>query len=114
MINPESKNYSINSLSLEYMGDELLSKDDILGKGRNKKNMKDISIEQMSIYSLQNVEALFLLEKILKKKLSELLLLDYYKDIELPVVLVLENMEYNGTYVDMDILSEMSTKPVKL
>ena len=38
LINPESKNYSIDSLSIEYIGDELLSKDDILGKGRDKKN----------------------------------------------------------------------------
>ena len=113
LINPESKNYSIDSLSLEYIGDELFSKDDILGKGRNKKTIDDISLQQISNYSLQNVEALFQLEKILKRKLSNLCLMDYYQDIELPMVIVLEFMEFNGTYVDVDILSDMSKKMIK-
>ena len=90
LINPESKNYSIDSLSLEYIGDELLSKDDILGKGRDKKTINDISLQQISNYSLHNVEALFQLEKNFKKKLTDLTLMDYYEKIELPIVTVLE------------------------
>ena len=114
LINPESKNYSIDSLSIEYIGDELLSKDDILGKGRDKKTINDISLQQISNYSLHNVEALFQLEKILKKKLTDLNLMDYYEEIELPMVTVLEVMELNGTYVDIDILSDMSKKNDKV
>ena len=36
--------------------------------------------------------------------------MDYYEEIELPIVTVLEIMELNVTYVDIEILSDMSKK----
>ena len=70
LINPESKNYSIDSLSIEYINMNYSQKMIFLAKGRDKKTIDDISFLNKSNYSLHNVEALFQLEKNFKKRSS--------------------------------------------
>ena len=81
-----------------------------LGETFSKHFMDSSFSQRYELTRIDIKELNFLFRDVIPKKLSELSLLDYYRDIELPMVFVLANMEYNGTYVDMGILSDMSNK----
>ncbi len=108
LINPELKNYDLSYLSIEYLKKDLSIESDITGKGRNKIALEKVSLDLIAKYSIENSEAKFYLMPILKKQLEELKLLTYYSKIEVPLVLVLVEMELNGTYVDSKLLNQMS------
>ena len=110
LINPELKNNNIYYLNLTYLGKEILVLEDLTGKGRNKINVESIPLDKIFYYSVQNIDACFKLKMFLKNKLKELNLLKYYKEIELPMIPVLHDMEYNGTYIDAELLFKMSNK----
>jgi len=67
---------------------------------KNGFNKKDIALKARFIYDINN-EYITRLEK--ENMLS------LYQDIELPLITVLANMEYNGVKVDATILNNMST-----
>lgn len=73
---------------------------------------KKISIpspeESFSIYSCERADMLLRSKDSLLKRLSDLELLGLFKDVEMPLVPVLADMEMNGVKVDVDYLRGMS------
>mgnify|MGYP001185290274 CR=1 FL=1 len=108
LINPELKNYDLNHLCLEYLNVELLSSNSLIGKGRNKITLDKVSIDTIAQYSIEYSDNNFKLMSSLIKKLKKLKLFSYYEEIEIPLLLVLVNMESNGVYIDSNFLKDMS------
>ena len=59
--------------------------------------MSEVSLEVAAYYAIEDADVVFQLTNILKNKLKESSLFDFYKTIEMPLVPVLMDMEYNGT-----------------
>lgn len=110
LINPSARSNSLDSLSLEYLNYEMISIEDLVGKGRNKIKINEVELDHILNYACENADIIFQLEKIVKKKLLESDLHDYYMKIEVPLINVLLNMEYQGTYVNAKLLKSMSEK----
>lgn len=110
LINPSARSNSLDSLSLEYLNYEMISIEDLVGKSRNKIKINEVELDHILNYACENADIIFQLEKIVKKKLLESDLHDYYMKIEVPLINVLLNMEYQGTYVNAKLLKSMSEK----
>lgn len=85
----------------------------LLDANRNYKKIEDV----LADYQLQSEvisQSIFALNEIADKKLNELGLMDLYRDIELPLVSVLYDMEQVGVRVDMALLEELRTRYVQI
>ena len=80
----------------------------MIGKGKDQILMSEVSLEKAAYYAVEDADVVFQLTNILKNKLKESSLFDFYKTIEMPLVPVLMDMEYNGVYVDPELLESMS------
>ena len=112
LIDSTFKDYDITALAKSYLGIDIKSKKDYFGKKEeyefcdlNKKPQKEL-IEYLSY----NSKIIYLLRDVLYQKLTELKLVDLYKDIELPLVYVLYNMEKYGIKIDEKLLSQYDKK----
>jgi len=110
LINPSARSNSLDTLSLEYLNYEMISIEDLVGKSRNKIKINEVELDNLLNYACENADIILQLEKIIKKKLLESDLHDYYMKIEVPLINVLLNMEYQGTYVNAKLLKSMSEK----
>ena len=108
LINPEVKSSSLETLGMEYFNYEIAPISDLVGKGKSQIDKENVTCEKMAFYASENSDICFQLTKVLIKKLEEKGLLSYFKTIELPLIKVLIEMEFNGTYVDSKFLSKMS------
>ncbi len=107
LLNPAQSNYSIKELSDEYLDIRVESEEDILGKGKNKKNYKDLSIEKRAMYFSKILDIVFMLEYPMKGLIASQGMEELYYNIELPLIEVLANMEYVGFKIDLNVLREL-------
>ena len=108
LLNPSTRTILLKSISFEYLNYEMFSIDELVGKGKNILLMSELSLDQISSFAVENSAVILELTKTLKSKLKENSLTKFYNDIEIPLVSVLAEMEYNGVYLDSKLLNSMS------
>ena len=108
LINPSAKSISLDTLSIEYLNYEMVPILDLIGRGKNQINMGEVPLEKVAFYASEYSDLSFQLTGILKKELKEKELFTYFNTIELPLLKVLIQMEFEGTFVDANLLKTMS------
>ena len=115
-LNPTDSKYTIENLSIQYLNiylDEYLEKHGI-SKQQNRQLDLFTGIEEENNYErIKNDLYSYLIQKIAEvtyKKLEEENLLDLFNNIEMPLVKVLGEMQFNGMPIDKDELIEFGSK----
>ena len=108
LLNPSARSISLDTLSLEYLNYEMVKIDDLIGKGKNQILMSQVPIDKASFYASEEVDIALQLTKILQQKLIDDSLYEFFKTIEMPLLPVLTEMEYNGVFVESNMLLSMS------
>ncbi|KPU27831.1 DNA polymerase I [Caloranaerobacter sp. TR13] len=107
IINPSQNSYSIKELAKEYLSVFVEDEDDILGKGKSRKKIIDIPLEERAkIFSTQ-LEIIWRIENVIKEKIQEYEMNELYYTVELPLIEVLAFMEFEGFAVDIKKLNEL-------
>ncbi|WP_422486238.1 DNA polymerase I [Gudongella sp. DL1XJH-153] len=107
IINPSQSNLSVNKLSEEYFKESGPDIEGELGKGKNRKKVRELEssfIETYMSFVLETIEKLDskILEIIHERNMDEL-----FNEIEMPLVEVLAYMEYYGVKVDKEELDKL-------
>ncbi|MCH7764207.1 MAG: DNA polymerase I [Candidatus Marinimicrobia bacterium] len=110
LVKPEGRSYKLENLSLEYLNYRMVPIEDLIGKGKNQIPMSDVELETVSFYAAEDADITLQLTKILQQKVDEENLADFYYSVELPLVPVLVDMEYDGVYVDEKQLLDKSAE----
>ncbi|MDC0865680.1 DNA polymerase I [bacterium] len=108
LINPESRSLKLDNLSFEHLNYRMLPIEDLIGKGRNQISMSEVELEKISFYASEDADIALQLTHIFDKKLKKQNLDKFFNEIEMPLLPVLLELEYNGMYVDSKMLSKMS------
>lgn len=95
--------------SIEHISQQLLNYtptrfEDLLGKGRDKKRVENLSTETLKKYSSEQSTIYLKLQKKLAPMLKERQVENLYYDMEIPLLSVLAQMECNGASIDTEIL----------
>jgi DNA polymerase-1 len=113
LINPGSRQYSLDAVTFAEFGFEKISKDDLLGRGRERITFPEVPIEKLSLYSCEDADftnrLVAKLAKELKKEKTEKL----FREIEMPLVPVLCEMEIDGVKLDVKYLAELAVSTHK-
>lgn len=108
LINPEARSYKLDNLSLEYLDYKMVPIEDLIGTGRNQISMAEVELEKVAPYAIEDADVARQLSGLFQEKLQELELEDFFRQVELPLITVLVDMEYEGLFVDRVRLEEMS------
>lgn len=108
LLNSHSRQHSLDTLTLEYFGKVKIAISELIGKGKKIISMADVPIEQVCTYCCEDVDFTCSLKEILEKQLKERGLLHLLKNIELPLLKVLVEMERKGIYLDNQFLHDFS------
>jgi len=106
------KRHNMDYLSETFLGYSPMSIEKLIGKkGKNQKSMRDVELEQISIYAAEDADITLQLKNKLAplvKKIEPLQTL--LTDVELPLVSILAKMEQEGVALDTDFLSQYSSQ----
>ncbi|MCI5839732.1 MAG: DNA polymerase I, partial [Peptoniphilaceae bacterium] len=107
LYDPTKSGYEIKESAKTFLNFEILSKDDVLGKGKNKLNFNDVKKDKLGSYLSSNLNVIEKLYDILYKKLKEFNMVFLYEDIEKKLIDVLSSMEINGFETKKEVLEEI-------
>lgn len=108
LLNPGSRQHNLDNLVFTELGFEKISKEELLGKGKDKITFNDLDKDKLCYYSCEDADFTHRLVPVLEKQLRENQLYDLFRDLEMPLVKVLASMENNGVKVDREVLKKIS------
>jgi len=108
LLKPEARSYKLDNLSIEYLNYKMVPIEDLIGKGKNQISMKEVELDKAGFYAAEDADIAWQLTEIFQKQLQDSGLDHFFKKIELPLLSVLMDMEYQGTYVEKEMLEKMS------
>lgn len=101
--------HDLDSLALRYLGYETVKYEDVAGKGSKSIPFSAVSIEDATRYAAEDSDVTLRVHRVLAPKLAAEAGLSFvYRDIEMPLVPVLERVEANGVMIDADELRRQS------
>lgn len=108
LLQPELR-HNMDYMAEVYLGYRTVHIEELIGpRGRNQKNMRDLSPTDIYEYACEDADITLRLKNVLEPKLDEAGVARLFRDIEMPLVDVLADMELNGVCLDTEALHETS------
>jgi DNA polymerase I len=108
LINPDMK-HNMDVLSETYLKYSPKSIEDLIGKkGKGQKSMREVGLEEIKEYAVEDADVTIQLAEIFTTKLDETETKKLFDEIEIPLLSVLAAMETEGINLDVDFLKIMS------
>lgn len=109
VIQPELR-HNMDYLAEIYLNYKTIHIDELIGpKGKNQKNMRDLSPSEVYEYAAEDADVTLKLKNKLEGELKKYGAEDLFYNIEMPLMPVLAEMEMNGVRIDTASLAETST-----
>ncbi len=100
---------NMDLLSAQYLGYEPISIEELIGKkGKTQGNMRDVEVEKIKEYAVEDADITLQLKNIFAPLLKTKQVEKVFDEVETPLVKVLTDMEYEGVKVDMNFLNVYS------
>jgi DNA polymerase-1 len=110
LISPNVRSYKLDNLSLTHLGYKMVPIQDLIGSGKNQITMDQVTLEDVSFYAAEDADVVIELTDIFLKELKNQKLYNYFKTIEIDLLPVLIDMQFNGIFVDKDYLAIRSSE----
>ena len=107
LLHPEMR-HDIELLSENYLRYNSFDISSVLGKGKQKRNISELSEEKQLFYCCELSDLILQLSEIFTNELKKLNLYDLFKSIEMPLLKVLSKMELEGINLDVQMLQRYS------
>jgi len=108
LINPDMR-HNMDILSETYLKYAPKSIEELIGKkGKNQKSMRDVPLEEIKEYAVEDADVTLQLKEIFTVELDKTETKKLFEEIEIPLVKVLADMEKEGIRVDVDFLKSLS------
>ena len=107
LLNPGSRQHGLDLVTFKYLNYTKISKDDLLGAGRNKIKFAEAPVERLYLYSCEDADFTFRLYEVLVKEINKAKLKKLFSEIEMPAMGVLVEMERAGIKLDIKYLADL-------
>jgi DNA polymerase-1 len=105
----ETRQNKLDALAEKYLGYKMIPIEELIGKrGKNQKSMTTVPLEEVTPYACEDADITFQLKEVLEKKLRETETEKLFKEVEMPLLEVLLDMEITGVKLDTEFLAQMS------
>jgi DNA polymerase I len=108
LINPDMR-HNMDVLAETYLQYAPQSIETLIGKkGKNQKTMRNVPLEEVKEYAVEDADITFQLSSIFKEKLQKTETEKLFQTLEIPLIQVLASMEMEGIRLDIDFLKTLS------
>jgi len=110
LINPDMR-HNMDVLSETYLNYTPVSITELIGKkGKNQLSMRDIPLEKQTEYAVEDADVTWQLAQHFSKELADTKTYELFREIEIPLLRVLADMELEGINLDIDFLHSLSVE----
>ncbi len=109
LLEPSRRGFGLKELAWSKLGVEMTPITALIGKGRDQITLAQVSISDAAAYAAADADATLRLVSVLEQELRQREQWELFRDVEMPLVRVLMDMEMTGVALDVDELMEIST-----
>lgn len=102
-----STSYECSAIAMKYLTKKVKTKEELLGKGVKAKKYQDLNFEELSNHISKIIDTVKNVIPIMEENLKESNMDGLLYHVEMPLVEVLADMEYEGIKVDKEKLNEL-------
>lgn len=102
------RNHNLDDLAKRYLQHQNISITSLIGSGKNQRTMDQAPLAEVTDYAAEDADVALRLTPLLESRLDETGLIKLYREVELPLIDVLVELECNGIRVDVARLAELS------
>ncbi|MGE0758324.1 MAG: DNA polymerase I, partial [Pirellulaceae bacterium] len=110
LLEPGERIHNLDDLAQRFLDHGTIKIEDLIGTGRQQKRMDEVPVALITDYAAEDADVPLRLTRILERRLDDEGLLPLFRDLEMPLVEVLAEMEFNGIQIDVDRLAELSQR----
>ncbi|MFY0626356.1 MAG: DNA polymerase I [Reichenbachiella sp.] len=107
LIDPDTR-HKMDSIAENYLNYTPIPIEELIGKGKAQKNMRDIEVDKVVEYAAEDADITLQLKEKLSAEIDQKDLGKLLHEVEEPLSIVLADMEYAGVRINTDVLGEMS------
>ena len=108
VLDAERRRYGLAALAADMLDYRMIPIGDLIGSGKKQITMDRVPVETVCEYACADADIAWRLAERLEKQLRDQDMFELFSSIEMPLIPVLIEMEYNGIKLDGDVLKEMS------
>ncbi len=100
LIDSSRSSHSLDNLCLALLGHKNISITELIGTGRDQRTFDTVPLDAATIYAAEDADMSLRLREIMLPQLRAMQLIDLFEKVEMPLVEVLAELEWNGITVD--------------
>lgn len=113
LLDPGRREHGLDSLALQYLDHRTITYEEVAGKGKARIPFAEVPIEVARDYACEDADIALRLAEIFEPQLRELALHELFRTIEMLLVQVLAEMEWNGIRIDEPFFTELNGRLVE-
>ena len=110
ILDPGRRSHGLDLLALEYLGHPMTSYEQLCGKGKQQLPFNVVPVDAARDYSCEDVDVTIRLKAVLEPLVASHGMLDLLQTVEVPLVSVLADMEWEGIAIDRDWFASLKTR----
>jgi DNA polymerase-1 len=110
LTNPSAREHNLDALSLAHLNHRMIPITDLIGKGQKQIGFEQVPVEAARDYACEDADVTLRLKEVLAPTVEDRSLTPLFRDVEIPLIHVLTDMELAGVAVDVEFLGEMSSQ----
>lgn len=110
VLDPGRRSHRLDVLALEFLQHTMTSYEDLCGKGKDALRFDECPVEAARDYSCEDADVTLRLRGVFEPQLEKFALKDLLRDVEMPLVNVLAEMEWTGVAIDDDWFKSLKVR----
>jgi DNA polymerase-1 len=108
LLDPGERTHNMDEMARRHLGHKTITIDELIGSGKEQKRMDEVPVPLITQYAAEDADVPLRLEGILAPQLQKAGLEPLFAGLEMPLIEVLAEMEFNGIRLDVARLRELS------
>lgn len=110
LLNPGSRQHNLDSVVFSEFGYQMQPIEELIGKGKSQMSLRDVALEKVAHYSCEDADFTFRLVAPYQQKLAQHNAETLLREIEMPLIPILADMESAGVKIDAAFLGALAVK----
>jgi DNA polymerase-1 len=110
VLDPGRRSHGMDVLAAEFLDHTMISYEDLTGRGKGQLRFDVVPVEAARDYSCEDADMTLRLRAMFEPQLESQGLTPLFRDVEVPLVCVLAEMEWAGIAIDVDHFRSLKTR----
>jgi DNA polymerase I len=110
VLDPGKREHGLDALALEWLNYRTTSYEELCGKGKDQLPIAECDIDRVTRYACEDADIALRLQRIFRDELPRYALDPLFRDVEIPLLSVLADMEWAGIRIDRAFFRKLSER----